>query len=107
MGNQRCGFSRVESGCSLTIETGWLTCAPIVGLKLVFFEDKLIVDVLDIGKIEIGLRHEERGFGRIDLERPCEQPCCCPPVAKLTFKTSVENTTSQIAFCASQSTMYP
>lgn len=45
-----------------------VTCAAMVGMELVFLEYELVVDVLYVGKVEIGLGDEQAGLWRVDLE---------------------------------------
>lgn len=46
----------------------WLrTRAPIVRLEFIFFEYKLVVDLLNIREIEVGLGYEDRCLGGVYL----------------------------------------
>jgi hypothetical protein len=79
-----------------------LTCGSIIGLKFVFLEYKLIVDILDVGQVEIRFCDDERELWRIHLQRL--QRKLGERREVLTDRASVENKPSQTAFCASQST---
>lgn len=79
-----------------------LTCASIIRLKFVFLEYKLVVDILDVGQVEIRFCDDERGLWRVHLQRL--QRKLGERRKVLTDRTSVENKPSQTAFCASQST---
>jgi hypothetical protein len=72
-------------------------------MKLVFLEDKLVVNILDVWQIEVRFRDEQRGLGGVHLgaNSVFTQP---ESHEGRTFRTSDENTPSQTAFCASQST---
>lgn len=45
------------------------TCASMVCLELILFENKLVVDVLKVWKIEVRFCDEESRFRRIYLRR--------------------------------------
>src|SRR6267154_880786 len=49
-----------------------LTCASVIGMKLVFLEDKLIVNILDIWQVEVRFRYEQRRLGGIHLCMPSQ-----------------------------------
>ena len=79
-----------------------LTCASVIGLKFVFFEYELVVDILDVGQVEIRFSDDERGLWGVHLQRL--QRKLDERRKVLTERASVENKPSQTAFCASQST---
>lgn len=45
-----------------------LTCASVIRSKFVFLENKLVVDILDIGQVEIWFCDNERGLWGVHLE---------------------------------------
>lgn len=45
-----------------------LTCASVIRLKFVFLEHELVVDVLDVGEVEIRFCDDERRLWRVHLE---------------------------------------
>jgi len=79
-----------------------LTCASVIRLKFVFLEHKLIVNILDVGQVEVRFCDDERGLWRVHLQRLQRKRSDGRKV--LTERASVENKPSQTAFCASQST---
>lgn len=46
---------------------GQTTCSAMIRLKFVFLEHELIVNVLDIGQVEVRLCYQERGIVRVRL----------------------------------------
>ena len=36
--------------------------------EFVFFENELIIDILDVGQVEVGFCYQQRGFCRVDLD---------------------------------------
>ena len=48
---------------------GGRTCATMIGLKLVFLEDHLVVPGCDGGEVVVRFGYEEGGRGGIDLEQ--------------------------------------
>lgn len=44
-----------------------LTCASMIRLEFVFFEHKLVVNILDIGEVEVRFGDDERRLWRVHL----------------------------------------
>lgn len=74
-----------------------LTSAAEVGFKLVFLKNELIIDILNVGQVEIWFRQQQRSLSCVHLRMKLTSTWNGES-ALLTFKTSVENNPSQIAF---------
>ena len=74
MGDQRCSCAQISR---LDPKRGFLGCenartgTPIVGLESIFLKGELIIDTLDLWKVEVRLGYQNGGFRDVGLIPVC------------------------------------